>query len=869
MSKNDAQKTKQELLDEITHLKQFKQQSDLFQAISDFQSEFIKETETHDFFEKMLHYLLNLTQSEYGFIGQILHTTENQPYLKTYALTNISWNKETRDFYDQNAPSGLEFTNLDTLFGYTIKTGKVIISNQPGTDPRRGGLPPGHPPLNAFLGLPIFYAQKFVGMVGLANRTDGYTKELSDFLNPFLQTCGTLIHAHQSEQKQKTIERELAESKNQLETIFNTVIDGIITINHKGQIQSFNLAAEKIFGYTSQEVIGQNVKCLMPEPYHNEHDGYILAHQQTHQNKIIGIGREVMGKRKDGSVFPMDLAVNEMPHGSETRYVGLIRDISKRKKSEIDLLESEARFRTLTGLAPVGIYETDTQGNCLFVNDRWCELAGLTPDQAAGKGWTNALFEEDRNRVFEAWQNAVENRAEFQEEYRFQKPFGEIIWLSGRAIELNDETGTPRGYLGTIADITKTKEAEANTAIQEERIRALYEVASKPNISFDQQIENVLEVGCQRLGLSIGIVSQIEAEKYIIKSIYAPTTDLESGTQFDLKKTYCSIVLETNRPIAINHMAQSEWHDHPCYKNFQLETYIGVPLLVFGQSYGTLNFTNPEAQTEPFSQSDIDFVQLMGQWINTALERQHISQMLASRNQELEKATKELIRSNQELEQFAYVASHDLQEPLRVITNYLQLLDRRFGKDLNEDAKNYINRVINGTTRMKTLIQDLLTYSRVTTKAQPFEAVDISKILQNTKLDLELIISESNAQITTDPLPTIKADKTQIKQLFQNLLSNAIKFQGDQTPQIHISATQTDTDYQFSVADNGIGIDPQFGDRVFIIFQRLHTQEEYQGTGIGLAICKKIVERHGGKIWLESNTEHGSTFSFTISKTLS
>lgn len=1015
---------------------QHKQQSDLFQVISDFQSEFIKDIDTHDFFEKILNYLLTLTQSEYGFIGQILQKTKNQPYLKTYALTNISWNKETREFYDQNAPSGLEFTNLDTLFGVTIKTGEVVISNQPGTDPRRGGLPPGHPSLNAFLGLPIFHAQKLVGMVGLANRPSGYTQELADFLNPFLQTCGTLIDAHQSEQKRKEIENILAENRNQYEIIFNTVIDGIVTINSRGQIQSFNTAAEKIFGYKNQEVIGQNIKILMPEPYHSEHDEYILSHQKTRINKVIGIGREGLGKKKDGTIIPVDLAVNEVKLSTGTLYVGILRDITERKKSEKALLESEERFRTLTGLAPVGIYETDTQGNCLFVNDRWCELTGLTPELAAGTGWTNALFSEDRTRVFEAWQNAVQNKVEFQEEYRFQKPAGEIIWVSGRAIELNDDTGTPRGYIGTVADITQIKDAEAALLESEERIRALYEVASEPNLSFEQQIENVLKVGCEKLALSMGIVSQIEAENYIIKSVYAPDTDLKAGTQFDLKTTYCSIVLEANRPFATHHMAQSKWHNHPCYKNFQLETYIGVSLNVSGKKYGTLNFSSPKMREMPFTQADLDFVQLVGQWISTTLERQHTTEMLATqirqqkallnisrviqelkhpqdleqvtqtfakqlndlniafdslsihrlvdeehcifenhmltdqnqytyssvprpgiykewkdkkviyrkdiaspefqeglpsqylknnpelrsilqipfengtvalrstkphafseseieliksniealsvgilrtqdlesiatRNQELEKATAELSRSNQELEQFAYVASHDLQEPLRVITNYLQLLDRRFGKELNESAHTYIDRVIGGATRMKTLIQDLLSYSRVTTKAQPFESVDLSRVFQDIKSDLELVISETHAQITNDPLPHLKADKTQIKQLFQNLISNAIKFQKDQIPEIHISATETDTHYQFAVSDNGIGIEPQFAERVFVIFQRLHTREEYQGTGIGLAICKKIVERHDGQIWLEPNTEQGSTFSFTISKTLS
>ncbi len=230
----------------------------------------------------------------------------------------------------------------------------------------------------------------------------------------------------------------------------------------------------------------------------------------------------------------------------------------------------------------------------------------------------------------------------------------------------------------------------------------------------------------------------------------------------------------------------------------------------------------------------------------------------------VDERTAELARSNEELERFAYVASHDLQEPLRTVASYCRLIERRCQEQLNEEGREFLGYAIDGAARMRTLINDLLAYSRVGTRGKPFKPTDCNVVFDRVLAGMKIAIEESGAQVTRDNLPVISADETQFSQLFQNLIGNGIKFHADESPRVHVGVRRTDDQWVFSVRDNGIGIEPEFHERVFDIFQRLHSRQQFSGTGIGLAVCKRTVERHGGKIWVESRLGEGSTFYFTI-----
>jgi PAS domain S-box-containing protein len=244
-----------------------------------------------------------------------------------------------------------------------------------------------------------------------------------------------------------------------------------------------------------------------------------------------------------------------------------------------------------------------------------------------------------------------------------------------------------------------------------------------------------------------------------------------------------------------------------------------------------------------------------------------VSHDITERKRQEEEAKKnaaELARSNAELEQFAYVASHDLQEPLRAVASCVQLLKKRYEGQLDARADEFIAHAVDGTKRMQALITDLLAYSRVGTHTHPFESVELGEVVDEALTNLTIAVQESGAVVKHEGLPQVIADGSQLVQVFQNLVGNAIKFRGERPPEIRIAAQRGEGEWVLSVADNGIGIEPQYFERIFRVFQRLHTRARYPGTGIGLAICKKIVERHGGRIWIESQPERGSTFFFSL-----
>jgi signal transduction histidine kinase len=296
----------------------------------------------------------------------------------------------------------------------------------------------------------------------------------------------------------------------------------------------------------------------------------------------------------------------------------------------------------------------------------------------------------------------------------------------------------------------------------------------------------------------------------------------------------------------------------------RIQSVIMVPLVFEGRVTGYMGF-DAVRQAVEWPEDIVKLLRITGEIVFNALHRKRSETALRHQAQALEHANTALARSNEELRQFAYIASHDLREPLRAIAGFSALLSQRYTGRLDQDADEYIRFITDAASRMHNMINDLLSYSRLDTQAEPPGPCDMNQVLVLAQSNLLAPISEHRARITHDALPVVQADATQIIQLLQNLIGNAIKFHGAEPPQVHVSAQRRGSEWLFAVRDNGIGIDPRHADTVFHIFKRLHTSDRYPGTGIGLAVCKRILERHGGRIWVEPNQPGpGTTFYFTL-----
>ncbi len=399
----------------------------------------------------------------------------------------------------------------------------------------------------------------------------------------------------------------------------------------------------------------------------------------------------------------------------------------------------------------------------------------------------------------------------------------ELTGTDGRYYEiftapLPDPDGIVNKAIEIVVDITKRKQAEEESQKLASVVKYSSELVNLGTL--DGKMTFLNEAGSRMLG-----IDPQEVEQHVIPEV--------------IPESHMDLVEKELLPSL---MQGGTWEGELQYKNIKTGKLTDVHAMCF-------TVKNPKTGAPKFL-------------ANVSLDITERKQA----ERKLNKTLEDLKRSNKELEQFAYVASHDLQEPLRMISSYTQLLEMRYKNKLDSDANDFIHYAVDGSKRMQRLINDLLSYSRVGTRGKSFDPTDCEVVLNQALENLKIAIEKSGANVTYDLLPTLKADDRQLIQLFQNLIDNALKFRGDEPPKIHISASQNGNGWKFSVKDNGMGIDPKHKERIFIIFQRLNKRSDYPGTGIGLAICTRIVDRHGGKIWVKSKTGKGSTFHFTLPK---
>jgi PAS domain S-box-containing protein len=497
-------------------------------------------------------------------------------------------------------------------------------------------------------------------------------------------------------------EEALIDSEARTRAILEAAVDAIITIDERGIIESLNPAATRMFGYTEDEVVGQNVKVLMPEPYRSEHDGYLEHYRDTGQKKIIGIGREVVGRRKDGRTFPMHLAVSELQVGERRMYTGIARDITDLKSAIDRLQESEARARAVLDTAVDAIITIDERGTM--------ESANAAAEKVFG--------------------------------YRAAELVGQNVKML-----------MPSPY-------------------REEH---------------DQYLANYLRTGQRRI---IGIGREVTGQR-------------KDGSTFPMELAVSEVRLAGRR--------------------------------------------------------------LFTGFVRDITRRKQADEQLRFYAASLRESNVELSRSNQELDDFAYIASHDLKEPLRGIHNYSTFLIEDYGERLDAEGHAKLETLKRLSQRMETLINALLEFSRVGRLELQKKPVDLNQVMHDVKDSLHVSLEETRTEVRIPrPLPVIEGDRVRVGEVFYNLVTNAMKY--NDKPERWIEVGWKDgAPPVFYVRDNGIGIREKHQESIWRIFKRLHAREAFGGgTGAGLTIVKKIIERHGGRIWLESAYGEGTTFYFTF-----
>ena len=611
-----------------------------------------------------------------------------------------------------------------------------------------------------------------------------------------------------------------AEKLRESEEKYRSLIDGvqdyaIFTLDPGGKVASWNAGAERIKGYKAEEIIGQNFSRFYLQTDIDE------GKPEKELQLAVTSGRseiEHWRVRKDGSRFWASVVITAA-RDSAGRLLGfseISRDISERK-------ETEAKYRGLLEAAPDAMVVVNAAGEIVLLNLQAEKQLGYHRDELVGQkvkniipeGFAERLIADGTRTAAVALAQQIGTGIELIARRKDGSDFPIEIMLS--------PLESTEGILVTAAirDISVRKAAEGHLAQMEGRYRGLLEAAPDAMVVVNQSGEIVL--------------LNVQAEKQFG---YRRDELLGQKVKNIIPEGFAERLIADGTRTAAEALAQQ----------------IGTGIELRGRrKYGS-EFPI-EIMLSPLESPEGILVTAA---IRDITERKKSEERLV-------KTVGELKRSNDELQQFAYVASHDLQEPLRMVASYTQLLAKRYIGRLDSDADEFIAYAVDGSNRMQGLIRDLLAYSRAGTNGKDLHQISSEKALKDALANLRATIQESGALVTHDSLPVITTDDTQLTQVFQNLVGNAIKYHSAEVPRVHVSATKNGgKEWTFSVRDNGLGIDPQYFERIFVLFQRLHGREEFKGTGIGLTICKKILERLGGRIWVESQPEKGSTFYFAL-----
>ncbi len=636
------------------------------------------------------------------------------------------------------------------------------------------------------------------------------------------ETALALVHELQVHQIELELQNEeLVQTRHEAEALRDQYIDlydfapvGYFTIDRHGTILALNLTGSVLLSESRQALVGARLQFFMHPDFLRAFTAFCDRVLQSGTTETFEA--EVSGARGGPRWYAL-LKGRADPAFPADRIRLVLSDITERKEAEEALRESEKRLRLAQERGDVRMWDWDVAADRVTVPPDFLGHHGIAWEAIRTfSDWERMIHPDDRKRVAAEHVATLATGEPFDLEFRLVVPSGEVRWVQLGGGGLTDERGGPVQVLGVLIDVTARKQAEDDLRKSEERYRSLVE----------NNIDAVLLTSLD------GAILVANAEACRIFGM----------TQEELIRGGWDAIIDRSDPRLA---AAQEERDRTGRFRGEL-TYRRKDGSVFPGEVATALFTDPRGT----------------RWV-TRIIRDITDRKKAE--EALQDYAERLRASNEELQRFAYVASHDLQEPLRSIVSFSQLLDRRYRGRLDKDADEYLSFIVEGGMRMQALIRDLLQVSRVETGARPLEPTDAAGVVAGALRALEAPLREADGMVTVGPMPRVMADAAQLEQVFTNLIGNAIKYRrGGVPPAITVSAERQGEMWEFAVRDNGIGIEAEYFDRIFVMFQRLHTHDEYEGTGIGLAVVKKIVDRHGGKVWVESTPGEGATFFFTL-----
>jgi PAS domain S-box-containing protein len=648
---------------------------------------------------------------------------------------------------------------------------------------------------------------------------------------------------------------ELLASEERYRALIETAGDGIVSATENGTITSFNAAAERMFGFTREEAIGRPLTGLMPDRFHAAHKAGIERFVETREARLIGRTVAVTGRRKDGREFPLELSLTSWESGGQIFFTGVLRDTSGRRRIEQYFATERAVLHVLAESS--GIQEA---------------LLGALEALGEGTGWDlGAVWTledgDDALRCAALWRAPTIEASAFRALSR-DSAFPPGVGLPGRVWkdcmprwieDVQQETNFPR--LPAAAE-DGLHAAIALPLTTGGRFVGALELFTRERRPPDDELLKMLMVIAREVGhflerrrtesalRELATIVECAGDAIIGKTVDGIVTSWNPGAERLYGYSADEVVGQTieivtpaghddELPALLERVAAGETIEgHETVRRRKDGTLVHVSLTI-----------------APVPGRD-------GHRTDVAVIARDISDQKRA-ERELAATAAELERSNAELEKFGSIAAHDLSEPLHVISGFAELVQSRYADQLDDDGNRLLDAIGSASSRMERLIHDLLAYARFGRRITR-EAVACGEVVEQVLASLAVRIDDADAALTVTPLPTVQGDSSQLGQLFQNLIANALKFVNGSEPEVRISAEREEDAWCFSVADNGLGIEPEHAERIFEIFQRLHPRDAFPGTGIGLAICKRIVELHDGRIWAEAAPGGGSVFRFTI-----